>query len=61
MSHKLALEAKRFSCSLFWFGLGFFPALPDSLGEIQIVGMGEGSLVLQTPCGNDGNRESGVT
>lgn len=61
MSHKLVLEAKCFSCSLFWFGLGFCPALPDSLGEVQIVGMGEGSLVLQTPRGNDGNQESGVT
>lgn len=61
MSHKLVLEAKCFSCSLFWFGLGFFPALPDSLGEIQNVGMGEGALVLQTPCGNDRNQESGRT
>lgn len=61
MSHKLVLEAKCFSFSVFWFGLGFFPALPDPLGEIQIVGIGEGSLALRTPRGNDGNQESGVT
>lgn len=61
MSHKWVLEAKCFSCSSFWFGLGFFPALPDSLGEIQIVGTGEGPLVLQTPCGHDGDQEPGVT
>lgn len=41
MSDKLVFEAKCFSFSLFWFGLGFFPALPDSLGEMQMVGTGK--------------------
>lgn len=49
-----------FFFSLFWLGLGLlFSPIPDSVGEIEIVGT-EGPLTVQIPCRNVENQSSGV-